>query len=89
MQTKGSQRSKGIPKVLAAEGNAWWHMGLGLCLLCKRAKVDAYWKRHSISSNSEDSDTQKSEAESNILIQFRTSVSLCARMQPFLTAHGL
>ena len=65
------------------------HGGLGLCLLCKRVKVDAYWKRYGTSSNSEDSDTQKSEAESNILIQFRSSVSLYARTQPFLTAHDL
>jgi hypothetical protein len=48
-------------------------MGHWPCSLCKRAKLDAYWKRYRSSSNSEDSDAQKSEVESNILIQFRSS----------------
>ncbi|KAI0297695.1 hypothetical protein BC826DRAFT_150297 [Russula brevipes] len=34
-------------------------------------KLDAYWKRYDPTSSSEDSDAQKSEVESNILIQFR------------------
>lgn len=44
---------------------------------CECAKLDDYWKRYG-SSNSEGSDAQKSEVESNILIQFRSSVPLCA-----------
>lgn len=58
----------------------------GLCAHCVRAKLDAYWKRYGSSFNSEDSDDQKSEVESNILIQFRSSVLLrTVHTQHFLT----
>ena len=50
---------------------------MGLGSLCERAKLDAYWKRYGSSSNAGGSDAQKSEVESNILIQFRSSTSLC------------
>lgn len=59
-------------------------MGHAHCI--KRTKLDAYWKRYGPSYNSEDSNAKKSEVESNILIQFRSSVSLYLHTQPFLTA---
>lgn len=55
------------------------HGGRAPCSLCERAKLDAYWKRYGSSSSSEDSDAQKTEVESNILIQFRSSASLIVR----------
>jgi hypothetical protein len=54
------------------------------CSRCKRAKLDAYWKRYCSSANSEDSDAQKSEVESNILIQFRSPASFACVHTTFL-----
>ena len=39
MQTKGPQRSRRIPKVLATEGNACWHMGTLGCAYCVNAQA--------------------------------------------------